>query len=173
MLAGQALARNMESYNGVKIRALDKVTARSETLDLNIGDVLSFGSLEISVEACRKTPPIEQPESAAFLKILDYPIDQKTSTKKEAVTAFSGWMFASSPGLSSMDHPIYDIWVLDCIGESTGSGDDALLDFESTPQFQNEPPSTDTVEEQPADAEPSLFDLLQTEILSEDIPFSP
>ena len=109
----------MEAYAQVRIRALDKITARTETIELKIGDMVEFGALTITGKACRKSAPIENPESAAFLQVWEFPLD---SIEKEIIDnaelRFSGWMFASSPGLSAMDHPIYDIWVLDCIGEA-------------------------------------------------------
>ena len=64
--------------------------------------------LRITARACLKTPPTEPPESAAFLEIKV--ADPGTATK----TAFTGWMFASSPSLSALEHPVYDVWVLDC-----------------------------------------------------------
>lgn len=98
----------MVDYPVVKLQSLDKVTARTMTFEANVGSTVKFGPLFIKVQTCRKAPPIEQPESAAFLQIWE------VTPEEEAEWVFSGWMFASSPGLSSMDHPIYDVWVLDC-----------------------------------------------------------
>ena len=92
----------------VVLQALDKITARTTTLRLPIGTELAFGTLRITARACLKTPPTEPPESAAFLEIKV--ADPGTATK----TAFTGWMFASSPSLSALEHPVYDVWVLDC-----------------------------------------------------------
>ncbi len=100
----------MEDYPAVRLQSLDKVTARTMTFQADVGSTIKFGELYIKIRACRKAPPIEQPESAAFLQIWE--LDLKTD---EPQWVFSGWMFASSPALSSMDHPIYDVWVLDCI----------------------------------------------------------
>ena len=93
----------------VKLRSLDKITARTVTFEANVGSTVRFGPLYIKVQACRKAPPIEKPESAAFLQIWEVGHDEQSKW------VFSGWMFASSPGLSPMDHPIYDVWVLDCL----------------------------------------------------------
>jgi len=101
----------MEDYPIVKLRSLDKVTARTQTFQANVGSTVKFGSLFIKVQACRKAPPVEQPESASFLQVWEMTQEGK------AEWVFSGWMFASSPGLSHMDHPIYDVWVLDCLSE--------------------------------------------------------
>jgi hypothetical protein len=90
------------------LQGLDKVTARISTFDAPLGEVAHFGTLEITPHACFKTPPEEPPESAAFLEIWDA---KPGEPKKEL---FTGWMFASSPALSALEHPVYDVWVLDC-----------------------------------------------------------
>ncbi len=95
---------------GAVLQGLDKITARISTINVAVGQTVSFGSLQITLRACDKHPPEETPESAAFLQI----IEQKEG--EAPVTRFSGWMFASSPALSAMEHPVYDLWVLDCTG---------------------------------------------------------
>lgn len=95
----------------VKLRSLDKITARTATFEAAVGEVVKFGSLYIKVQSCKKSSPIESPEAASFLQIWE------NDTDEEPEWIFSGWMFASSPALSAMDHAIYDVWVLDCIGE--------------------------------------------------------
>ncbi|MCE7887760.1 MAG: DUF2155 domain-containing protein [Alphaproteobacteria bacterium PRO2] len=121
----------MENYPVVKLQSLDKVTARTMTFEAKVGNTVKFGSLFIKIQACAKAPPIEQPESAAFLQIWEMKSKGESDSvsvkdqppKEEAQWIFSGWMFASSPALSHMDHPIYDVWVLDCLnarGEKAG-----------------------------------------------------
>ena len=90
------------------LRWLDKVTGRVNTLDALVGNTVRLGTLSISVENCMTRPPEETPESGAFLHIWE------TKPGEESVKVFSGWMFASSPALSAMEHPVYDVWVLDC-----------------------------------------------------------
>jgi len=102
-------AREMNDLPVVKLRSLDKVTARVMTFEAEVGSTIKFGELYIKVQACRKAPPIEQPEAASFLQIW------QITREGEPEWVFSGWMYASSPGLSAMDHPIYDVWVLDCL----------------------------------------------------------
>lgn len=101
----------MEDYPSVKLQGLDKSTARTTTFEAKVGSTITYGPLFIRIQSCRKAPPIEKPESAAFVQIWEVPPE---TGKSEWV--FSGWMFASSPALSAMDHPVYDIWVLDCSG---------------------------------------------------------
>ena len=92
----------------VILQGLDKVTARVSTIEAKVGEVVRFGTLEIIARHCDKRPPEEPPESAAFLDIWEIrPGDP-------AVSLFRGWMFASSPALNALEHPVYDIWVLDC-----------------------------------------------------------
>jgi len=90
------------------LQGLDKTTARVSTVEAPVGGIARFGTLEIVARACHKKPPTEPPESAAFLEITDVRPDSP------AVRVFSGWMFASSPALSALEHPVYDVWVVDC-----------------------------------------------------------
>ncbi len=101
----------MEDYPSVKLQGLDKSVGRTVTFEAKVGSTIQYGPLYIKIDSCRKAPPIEKPESAAFLQIWEVPPGEK---KSEWV--FSGWMFASSPALSAMDHPVYDVWVLECTG---------------------------------------------------------
>ncbi len=96
------------------LQALDKITARVKRIPVKVGQTLKFGTLTVELDACRKAPPEDSPESAAFLKITD----TKSDTPQ---VVFSGWMFASSPALSAMDHPVYDIWVVDCTSETASA----------------------------------------------------
>jgi len=111
----------------VVLRALDKVTATTEDYTVIVGNSLRYGSLEIKVQHCEKRPPEETPEVFVFLQITDARLDGKGG-ESEAAKLFSGWMFASSPALSALDHPVYDIWVLDCISSKR----DNLTDAEKT-----------------------------------------
>lgn len=93
----------------VILQGLDKETARIQTFGGKVGSVVTFRTLEIVIRRCQKTPPQLKPERAAFLQIYD--VDPESEKRNQV---FSGWMFASSPALSAMDHPTYDIWVKDC-----------------------------------------------------------
>lgn len=97
-------------YKVAVLQGLDKVTARVSTIEAPIGAAVRFGTLEVIVRECDKRPPEEPPESAAFVDIWE------ARSGEAAVSLFRGWMFASSPALSALEHPVYDIWVLDCAG---------------------------------------------------------
>jgi hypothetical protein len=100
----------MTPYPVAKLQSLDKMTGRTMTFNAKVGSTVKFGPVYIRVQTCRKAPPIEKPESAAFLQIWEV-----TPKEQKPEWIFSGWMYASSPALSPMDHPVYDVWVLDCL----------------------------------------------------------
>lgn len=91
-----------------ELQGLDKVTARVSPIEAPVGVPVRFGTLEILVLDCEETPPEEPPESAVFLVVREL----RRNEPPRAI--FSGWMFASSPGLSALEHPVYDIWVTGC-----------------------------------------------------------
>ena len=102
-----------DTYEVAVLQGLDKVTGRVSIIEAPVGDVAKFGALEIIVRTCDKRPPEETPESAAFLDIWEM------RPGEAAISLFRGWMFASSPALSAMENPVYDVWVLDCKTPST------------------------------------------------------
>jgi hypothetical protein len=90
------------------LQGLDKIIARTTELRLPIGEEVVFGTLRITARACLTTPPTEPPESAMFLEIA---VAEPDRTRQGA---FTGWMFASSPSLSALEHPVYDVWPIAC-----------------------------------------------------------
>jgi hypothetical protein len=97
-----------EPYDTAILQGLDKVTARILTIKARLGDTKKFGTLEIIVRACDKRPPEETPESTAFVDVWE------VRPGEPAGNIFRGWMFASTPSLSALEHPVYDVWILDC-----------------------------------------------------------
>ncbi|HVC52101.1 MAG TPA: DUF2155 domain-containing protein [Stellaceae bacterium] len=90
------------------LQGLDKTTARVSQFETALDKPVQFGDLSIVVRACEKNPPDERPENAAFLQIFElHPGQPQTRV-------FSGWMFSSSPALSALEDPIYDVNVLEC-----------------------------------------------------------
>ena len=121
----------------VTLRALDKVTAQYTDLEVPIGEEAAFGALTLVPRTCNKRPPEEFPETTVFLQV--YPtqrdvqgrriraqLGDRTPTREGTIVLpgerraqtvpplFSGWMFASSPALNALEHPVYDVWVIDC-----------------------------------------------------------
>lgn len=94
----------------VTLRALDKITGRSIQLVVQIDEMKTFGKLRIVVHRCKTSAPTDPPEASAFLKIYEY-LPEKTMPP---VLHYSGWMFASSPTVGALTHPVYDVWVEGC-----------------------------------------------------------
>ncbi|MBP9777540.1 MAG: DUF2155 domain-containing protein [Alphaproteobacteria bacterium] len=94
--------------NGVALQGLDKQTGRVFIIDAAVGQTVEFGSLKIVVKRCEKAPLDDRQESMAFVNITE------VKPKSSPLTLFSGWMFASSPALSALDHPTYDVWIKEC-----------------------------------------------------------
>ena len=92
----------------VSLQVLDKVTSRVETIEINVGETVEFGSLKIEIFLCKKRPPEEIPEDFVLLKIFD------EISPENLETVFQGWMISSSPTVAPFEHPTYDVWVKDC-----------------------------------------------------------
>lgn len=130
--AAPAQAEGNETYRQYEtatLRALDKITGRSTDFEMQVGQPMVYGSLRIDLETCFQAPPEEPPESVAFIKLTSATSKRVQSmaapreiTDEERIESesddarrfFSGWMFASSPGLNALEHPVYDIWVIQC-----------------------------------------------------------
>jgi hypothetical protein len=95
------------------IRGLDKVTGQARDYTLTVGRAARIGSLEVTARSCSKSAPEETPEVAIYLEVFDTP-PAREGEERERREIFKGWMFASSPGLSALDHPNFDIWAIDC-----------------------------------------------------------
>jgi len=102
-----ALSSQWIEGNKLVIQGLDKITARIQTFEVDVGKTYKFGVLDIFVERCVFSKPIFKPESLAFIKIKD-------NSDRLSEVKFSGWMFASSPALSALENPVYDVSILDC-----------------------------------------------------------
>jgi hypothetical protein len=89
---------------------LDKITGRIISFDVAINETVQFGALQVVPRACYTRPPTETPNTDAFIEV------SEVTLQGEVKRIFSGWMFAASPGLHGVEHPIYDIWLTDCKG---------------------------------------------------------
>lgn len=98
----------------VVLRGLDKITGRAVDVSVPIGVPVRFGSLTITARYCYTVPPEEPPETTAFLQIDD------GKPGEQLKRMFSGWMFASTPALSALEHPVYDVWVITCKTDQPG-----------------------------------------------------
>jgi hypothetical protein len=89
---------------------LDKITGRIISFDVAINETVRFGALEVTPRACYTRPPTEAANTDGFIEV------DELTLQGELRRIFTGWMFAASPGLSAVEHPIYDIWLTDCKG---------------------------------------------------------
>lgn len=104
---------------------LDKTTGRIINFDVAIDETVQFGSLNVTPRVCNTRPQTEAPQTTSFVEVDEIPPKQERLPKErvdakdpkaEAKRIFSGWMFAGSPGLHGVEHPVYDVWLIDCKG---------------------------------------------------------
>ncbi len=93
---------------GALFSGLDKITGRIINFDVSIGETVQFGALQVTPRACYTRPPTETPNTDAFVEV------DEVTLQGEVKRIFTGWMFAASPGLHGVEHPIYDVWLSDC-----------------------------------------------------------
>ena len=93
----------------VEIKVLDKVSSKTSTINIKIGEELIFQNLSISVLKCQNSKFDDDPEVTAYMQVTDL-----KSTNNNKVYIFNGWTFASSPSIRPFDHPVYDIWLKRC-----------------------------------------------------------
>ena len=98
--------------DGARLRQLDKMTGQTETFDIAVGETRRIARLQVRLDACRAPEDNDTHGTMAFMQIWD-------TKRPEDPPSFSGWMFAESPALSALDHPRYDLWVINC---TTSSG---------------------------------------------------
>src|SRR5204863_4978481 len=101
----QKIANKKASFSG-----LDKITGRIINFDEDIGETVQFGALRVKTDACYTRPATEAANTDAFVEV------DELTLQGEIKRIFSGWMFAASPGLNAVEHPIYDVWLTDCKG---------------------------------------------------------
>jgi hypothetical protein len=104
----QKIVNKKASFSG-----LDKITGRIINFDEDIGETVQFGALRVKTDACYTRPATEAANTDAFVEV------DEITLQGEVKRIFSGWMFAASPGLHGVEHPIYDIWLTDCKAPDT------------------------------------------------------
>lgn len=110
-----SLASGMRAYADEKITnpiavfsGLDKITGRITSFDVYIDETVQFGALQLTPRACYTRPDTEAPKTDTFVEVDEITLDRKIRR------IFSGWMFADSPGLNAVEHPVYDVWLKSC-----------------------------------------------------------
>ncbi len=106
--AGQAYAAEIAA-NAALMQAMDKVTGRVNKITVPVNSKVSYGDFSLVLRACKKRPAEETPENFAFVDVTD------KSFGTDEYNIFRGWLLSSAPGINAIEHPIYDIWLLECI----------------------------------------------------------
>jgi hypothetical protein len=101
----QKIPNNQAVFSG-----LDKITGRIISFEVAINETVQFGALQVTPRVCYTRPPTETPNTDSFIEV------DEITLQGEIRRLFTGWMFAASPGLHAIEHPIYDIWLADCKG---------------------------------------------------------
>ena len=127
----ERIANPIAVFNG-----LDKITGITTTFEIEIGKEKQFGGLVVKPDACYSRPVTEEPKTTTFVEV------DEVKTDKSRSRIFSGWMFAESPGLSGVEHPVYDVWLTGC------------RDPNAPPPVVEEAPDLSTLQDQTEDGEP-------------------
>lgn len=101
-------AENIEK-NTAHMQAMDKITGRVNVIDIPVGGKMDFGSFSVVVRSCQTRSAEEIPDNFAFVDVTDKDFEGKESN------IFKGWMISSSPATNAVEHPIYDVWLLQCL----------------------------------------------------------
>ena len=138
LLAAGARADRID--NGVAVfSALDKVTARTSKFEVKLNETVQFGALKVTPRVCYSRPPDEQPKTTSFVEVDEIQLDGQEKR------IFTGWMFAESPGLNAVEHPVFDVWLTNCekpkgsVAQHTGE-DPAVGDTGAAPPPAEEDP---------------------------------
>ncbi len=129
LLASPSQADKISNPTAV-FNGLDKITGRIISFEVAINETVQFGTLQITPRVCYSRPLTEQPQTDAFAQVDE--IDENKQEKR----IFSGWMFADSPGLHGVEHPIYDVWLTGCKGGTTVIHEAPQVEA-STPDMDN------------------------------------
>ena len=105
-----------DQYPTAIFSGLDKISATVSQFQADVNKPVRYGSLQITVYACHKKPPEETPQTSVYVEV--HEVIQETQ-EADPKPLFKGWMFAESPGINGLEHPVYDIWVKTCEGVAT------------------------------------------------------
>jgi len=128
-LSSPVAAQKIENPIAV-FAALDKVTGRISPLEIPIGVSVEFGALTVTPRVCNTRPPTEPPLTSSFVEI------DETKLTGEKLRIFTGWMFAQSPGLHAVEHPVFDVWLTNC---KTEDGEQPAGNLPQSPEPSNAP----------------------------------
>lgn len=143
-LAAPACADKIKNPTAV-FSGLDKITGRIIAFEAAVDETVQFGSLQLTARVCYSRPEYENPQTTTFIEV------EEVSSDNQYKRLFSGWMFASSPGLNAIEHPVYDIWLNECKGGTEIIKSPPDLEIEEAPPL----PQTAARPAAPKPAEPT------------------
>ena len=108
LLGAAPAAAEQLSYPVAEFSGLDKITGRIITFDVLVDETVQFGALQVTPRVCHTRPPTEPAQTTSFVEV------DEITLSNEIQRLFTGWMFAASPGLNAIEHPVYDVWLVDC-----------------------------------------------------------
>src|SRR5262245_37437427 len=133
--------------------ALDKVTGRISHLEVPINNTVEFGALKVTPRVCDTRPPTEQPRTASFVEV------EEVKLTGEVQRIFTGWMFAESPGLHAVEHPVFDLWLTNCKTNAppapSGNAENAAAPGAEVPASEAPPAEAAPAEAAPGEAPPA------------------
>ncbi len=133
---------------------LDKITGRTISFDVKLNETVQFGALQVTPRVCYSRPPTETPNTDAFVEV------DEVTLQGEVKRIFTGWMFAASPGLHAVEHPIYDVWLTDCKGgrnPAVAEAPEAAQPAAKPAPAHNPPPRRAPVRAQPRAQQPGAL----------------
>ncbi|WP_442931823.1 DUF2155 domain-containing protein [Microvirga sp. CF3062] len=119
---GAAQADRIKNPTAV-FSGLDKITGRIVSFEVAVDETVQFGALQVTARVCFTKPPTETPNTTSFIEV------DEPGSEGKGKRVFSGWLFAASPGLHGLEHPVYDIWLVDCKG-----GTEVIAEPRETPE---------------------------------------
>ena len=105
------------STNSALMQSMDKVTGRVNKITVPVNSKISYGDFSLVLRACKKRPAEETPENFAFVDVTD------KSFGTDEYNIFRGWMLSSAPGINAIEHPIYDVWLLECVDSDVSNAE--------------------------------------------------
>ncbi len=135
-ITSQAMAAEI-STNAALMQAMDKVTGRVNKITIPVNSKISFGDFSLVLRSCKKRPAEETPENFAFIDVTD------KSFGTDEYNIFRGWIVSSTPGINAIEHPIYDVWLLECIDTDV---DASKLMSEEELKERDNLPAKDTIQ---------------------------
>lgn len=94
---------------GATLQALEKIAGRVQRIEADVGQQARWAGIDVTVRECLRRPSEDTPDSVAFVEVVE-----RRPGAEHPVRVFSGWMFASSPAISALEHPVYDVWLIEC-----------------------------------------------------------